>query len=234
MAYWGAIISAVGSLLGGAMSSNGADNAADSQRQAAQQGIDEQRREWDQMRHDLAPYMDAGTGALSGLQKLMRGDYSGFENSPDYLYAKQQMTQGLDRSAAARGRLYSGGYGVDLSGHLNGLASQNLGTYRNFLAGLAHEGQASAAGVGAAGMSMANSIGQLYGNMGDAGAYGAMGSANAWANALNGASRSIGDVWNTSRSSYGGGGSDASAWGGGQQPSTGWGGLPDYYYGGNR
>ena len=40
------------------------------------------------MQANQQPYMQAGTQALGGLSQLANGDYSGFMNSPDYLYAR--------------------------------------------------------------------------------------------------------------------------------------------------
>jgi hypothetical protein len=225
---WGYVAVAAATVIGGAMQSHSAHQAADAQRHSGDAAIDEQRRQFDQLQQNFAPYLQAGQGGLNGLSALNSGDYHGFENSPDYLYARQQMTQGLDRSAASRGRLYSGGYGVDLAGHLNGLASQNLGNYRSSLQWLANLGQNSAAMQGQAGMGMANAIGGIRQYQGNAAADGAIGAGNSWASAINGLGQAAGSYFgNQSASSYGGGGSQV------QQPSNGWGGLPDYYYGAN-
>ena len=109
------------------------------------------------------PYLDygQGMGGLGGLNQLASGDYSGFENSPDYKYAREQMIYGQDHSASARGRLQSGGYAMDLAQGLNGLASQNLGNYRGSLQWGAGLGQNSAQGLAALGASAGNSIAGL-------------------------------------------------------------------------
>ena len=141
-----------------------AGNAADAQQQSSEAAIAEQRRQYDQNRQDQAPYMGYGQGAggLGGLSALMSGnDYSGFENSPDYKYAREQMIYGQDHSASARGRLQSGGYAMDLAQGLNGLASQNLGNYRGSLQWGAGMGANAASGLASLGASAGDSIAKL-------------------------------------------------------------------------
>lgn len=199
---WGAAIAAVGGLVAADMQSGAAGDAADAQAQASAQSIAEQRRQFDQLQANQQPYMQAGTGALSGLERLAAGDYSSFGDSPDYLYARDQMQQGIERGASARGALYNRGTDVDLARHLGGLASQNLGNYRGSLMGLASLGQNAAAGVGNAGMGMANSIGNLAGQQGAAQAQGAYDKANAWSNALGGLAGAAGQYAGNRSSSY--------------------------------
>jgi hypothetical protein len=183
---WGSAIGAIGSIAGGILGNNAAEDAQDAQTEAAQAAIAEQRRQYDQSRADQMPFMQYGQSQLGGLQALANGDYSGFQNSPDYKYAREQMIYGQDHSAAARGRLQSGGYALDLAKGLNGLASQNLGNYRSSLQWGAGLGQNAAAGVGNLGAQAAGNIGSAYGQIGQAGAQGAYDRANSWGNALNG------------------------------------------------
>src|SRR5690606_8201840 len=100
---WGAVAGAAVGLVGSAISNRGARRGADAQQQAALAATEEQRRQFDTTRQDLMPWMDAGRGALDQQQAVLRGDYSGFMNSPDYLYARDASLQALDRGAAARG-----------------------------------------------------------------------------------------------------------------------------------
>jgi hypothetical protein len=55
-------------LLGGAIQSRSAGKASQAQQQAAEQGIEEQRRQFDAVQEILSPYVQAGTTALGGLQ----------------------------------------------------------------------------------------------------------------------------------------------------------------------
>jgi hypothetical protein len=95
-------------------------------------------------------------------------DYSSFFNSPDYQFALQQGQQGVDRDAAARGALYSGGHTADVLKFGQGLASQQFNNYTNRLASLAGVGQTAANELGAYGQNTANSIGNLMTNAGNA------------------------------------------------------------------
>lgn len=167
-----AITAAVVVGVGSAYAANRQGAAAKEQgraaRDAANLGIGAQQDARDQFNTQMKPYVDAGTGALSQLSAINNGDYSGFNKSPDYLYARDQMQQGIERGAAARGGLYSGGTSVDLGNALNGIASQNLGTHYNRLMGLADMGNRSVMGSGQLGQQNANSISDLYGMRGQA------------------------------------------------------------------
>ena len=169
---WAVVAGAAITLVGGAISNRqankGARQAADAQAAGQMAAIEEQRRQYDQTRADQQPWLQTGGWALDQQKKMLGGDYSGFQSSPDYGYAREQMLQGLDRSAASRGRLYSGGYGVDMAGHLNGLANQNINNYWNRLSGLSGTGQNTASGLGQLGANMATNIGNAYGNIGNA------------------------------------------------------------------
>lgn len=92
-------------------------------------------------------YLNLGNQANNGLSSLLSGDYSGFYNSPDYQSAMQSGTQALDRSAAAKGSLYSGGHSADLTAYGQNLANQYLNSYRNSLMGLSNTGLNAANGV---------------------------------------------------------------------------------------
>src|SRR5690606_10761864 len=92
----------------------------------------------------------------------------------------------LERGAAARGGLYSGGTSVDLANAMNGIASQNYGSYYNRIAGLAGVGQTAASNLGQLGQAAASNIGNAQMAAGNARASGYAGQANAWNSALGG------------------------------------------------
>ncbi len=162
---WGAVAAAV---VGGVMSNQAAKKGANATNQANQQAIDEQRRQFDLTRSDQAPWMQAGTGALSQMQALNSGDFSSFTQSPDYAFARDQGLQGLERGAAARGGMYSGGADADRMKFASGLASQNYNQYYNRLQSMAGQGQTTASGLGQLGMGMATNVGNGLLNMGQA------------------------------------------------------------------
>lgn len=189
--------------------------AGRAQASAAQQTLDTQQGIYDQSRQEAMPYLEAGNNALTGLNALAAGDYSAFENSPDYLYAQQSGLAGLDRSAAARGGLYSGGADADRIALASGLATQNLGNYRNSLMGLASMGQNQSQYLG--------QLGQNYGNQ-FANAMGLKGQANAQVAAAGpmtqaGYGNALAAAASTYAGAAGGGGNALSGW----QPSSAWG-----------
>lgn len=145
-----------------------AKKAGQAQSNAAQQTIDKQQGIYDNSMSLAQPYYDAGTNALGQLDAVNSGDYTGFNSSPDYLFAQQQGLQGLDRSAAARGGLYSGGADADRMTFASGLASQNLGNYRNNLMQLANMGQNQSQYMGQLGQNFGNQFGQAMGIKGQA------------------------------------------------------------------
>ena len=125
-----------GSLASGILGNRGARQAMRAQQQAANQA----QGYLDTAQQGYQPYTQAGTDNLNRLNQLMGGDYSGFMSGPDYQAAYRQGLNALDRSAAARGSMYSGGADADRMAFSSDLASQYLGNYRNALSGLAGMG----------------------------------------------------------------------------------------------
>jgi hypothetical protein len=68
---WGYVAVAAATVVGGAMASDAAGDAADTAAQASREASDasiaEQRRQYDLNREDQAPYLAAGTGAVNRL-----------------------------------------------------------------------------------------------------------------------------------------------------------------------
>lgn len=138
-----------------------AKGAANAQSRAVDAATAEQKRQFDLTRQDRQRWLEAGQGAVTQMQALNSGDFSSFKESPDYQFAFDQGLQGLDRSAAARGSLYSGGHSADLMKFGQGLASQNYNQFYNRLAGLSGTGQTTASGLGTLGQQYANNVGQI-------------------------------------------------------------------------
>lgn len=152
---WGAALATAGAAYGAHEQGKAGEAAARGSREAAALS----QAQYEQSRRDQIPYMQAGQNALTQLQNLNRGDYSGFTESPDYQFARDQGIKGLDRSAASRGTQYSGGQLAALADYSGGLASQTYGDYYNRIANLAGLGQNAAAGVGNQGMAYAGQAG---------------------------------------------------------------------------
>lgn len=230
---WGAALAAGATLYAADKQSSAADKAAKSSKDATAQAIAQQNLNYDRTAANLNPYIGAGTSALGGLDRLASGDYSGFESSPDYQFTLAQGLQGLDRSAAARGNLFSGGQQADILKYAQGLAGTQLGNYRNFLTGLAGMGQGAASNLGSIGAGQAGSIGNyLMGNAGaqaDAGYNNANASTNL-ANQLAGLGGQLYGQWNNNpanvtTSSYSGPLSASAPYTGNNSLATSWPGM---------
>ena len=165
---WGALIVAGGTYLASREANKGAGKAADAQAEANALGIAEQRRQFDLTRQDMMPWLTSGRGALGRLDAASNGDMSGFQQSPDYNFRFDQGMQGLDRSAAAKGSLFSGGADADRIAFGQGLASAEYGNWWNRQAGLAGVGQTTASQLGSLGAGMSSNIGNLLNNTGQA------------------------------------------------------------------
>ena len=127
-----------------------ARKASDAVQQGNNQAIGTINGFYDKSAANYQPYLNygQGMGGLGGLDKLNSGDNSGWMNSPDFKAAQDAGMYSMDHSAAARGRLYSGGYGMDAAKGLGDIASGYLGNYRNSLQWGANLGQQSAQGLG--------------------------------------------------------------------------------------
>lgn len=178
-----------------------AGDAADAQRDAANLGIGEQRRQFDTFQQNIQPYLGIGQTGIDGLNGLLN-DPNSIEQSNAYKFRFDQGLTGLDRSAAAKGGLYGGGHSADLLSYGQGMASQEYGNQWNRLMGLANMGQNSAVGAGQLGQQSANSISGLYGQQGSAAANGAINSANAWSGAASGLAGIAGQYLGQRQSSY--------------------------------
>lgn len=174
----------------------GASRAADSQEAAAMRAMDFQKAIYEQSRKDQMPWLQAGQTTLADLMRQMQSggfdrqfDASSLGNDPGFQFRMQEGQKALERSAAARGGLNSGGFMKGLARYSQGLASdefqnawsrnqaENTGRY-NRLANIAGLGQTTATNLGNMGAGYADSMSNLYGAMGNAEAARAVGVAN--------------------------------------------------------
>lgn len=192
---WVAVGVGAATLIGGAIQADSAEDAGNAAAQGGQLSIAEQRRQFDLSRQDQLPFLEAGYDALRLQNQALKGDWSGFQNSPDYAYAYQQGMQGLDRSAAARGGFMGGGADADRIALGQGLASQNFNNYWDRLAGRAGQGQSSAQNLGALGGQYATNIGNTYQDIGNTRASSYMAQGNAWGDAFGQAAGAFGQYY---------------------------------------
>jgi hypothetical protein len=189
MTFWvaGAV---VGSSLIGASASK---SAASSQAAAADRAAELQNQQFQQTRQDQMPWLKAGEQALNKLIPMT--DYTKFgmdqfTADPGYAFRLSEGQKALDRSAAARGGLISGGalkaaqrYGQDMGSQEYMNAFNRYQTERsaalNPLQSLAGVGQTAATNLGTMGAANAANVGNLITGGAAAQAAGRIGQANA-------------------------------------------------------
>lgn len=152
---WG-VAAAVGGAL---ISKNASDKASRASKNATDQQIAEERRQYDQTRQDQLPFLQTGYDALKRQKAYLDGDASGFQNSADYKFAVDQGFKGLNRGLARNGALWSGGGDADRIAFGQGLASQYANNYWSKLAQQAGQGGSTASSLGSLGANMAGNIG---------------------------------------------------------------------------
>lgn len=201
----------VGGIAGAVISSNASSSAADKQQSSANYATDVQKQQYDQTRQDQQPWRQAGAGALTQMQDpsfQKNFSASDFQQDPGYQFDLQQGQQALERSAAARGGLQSGGTMKGLAQYTQGMASneyqnaynrfqQNKTTNFNQLASIAGLGQTANGQLGQAGENMASNVGGIA--MSNANAQGAASIArgNVWGGAINGGINAGANTWQT-------------------------------------
>ena len=178
---------AAAALAAAEIEATGATDAAAIQAAAAQAGIDEQQRQFDAMQELLSPYVQAGTQSLTSQQNLaglngaeaQAAAINALSNSPEMAGLYAQGENALMQSGSATGGLRGGNTQAALAQFrpqmLSGLINQQYGR----LGGITQMGQASAAGVGSAGMQSATNIANLLAQQGNASAGGITGAAAA-------------------------------------------------------
>jgi len=186
----------IGSALLGSSASR---SAASTQADAANRAADLQMQQFERQVELQEPWRQAGITALNKLIPLST-EYTPFgmkqfQQDPDYAFRMQEGMKALERSAAARGGLLSGGmlkgaqrYGQDLASQEYMNAFNRYQAERNAqlnpLQSLAGVGQTATNQLGQAGQTMAGNVGQALGAAAQARASGYIGGANALSQGL--------------------------------------------------
>lgn len=213
---WGMVAVAGATVVGSVISSKAASSAADAQSQAAQQGLDAQRQQFERSVELNEPFRQAGIssqnrlltylglpGAETGspLYNKYSGDFSmkDFQQDPGYNFRLSEGLKALDRQAAARGGLISGSalkaaqnYGQDAASQEYQNAFNryqvNRANQLNPLQSLMGAGQTATNTLTGVGQNYANNMAEGYAGMGNARASGYVGQANAINNGISGLS----------------------------------------------
>jgi hypothetical protein len=221
---WSFIVPAAVSLFSANKQSKAAQSAAAATAAATDEATQLQREMYQQTREDQAPYREAGYNALAQMQrtagnvpgafKFGAGDY---QADPGYAFRLAEGQKALDRQAAARGGLISGGalraaqrYGQEmgsqefgnaynraLTGYNTGVASENQ--LYNRQAALSGIGQTATNLVGQAGQNYGTSVGNALINQGANVGNARMAAASAYGSALSG----IGSAYGRNPVSFG-------------------------------
>ncbi|MDZ4254212.1 MAG: hypothetical protein U1A72_16720 [Sulfuritalea sp.] len=181
------------SVIGGGAAIFGASKASKAQKSAAKKGTETQLQMFEIARGDLNPFRKTGKQALFSLadmygiqrpgseggQAFSESSLEAFRNSPDYQVASREAITALDRSAAARGNLLSGGHTRRVMEVGADIGSRYFGSYLDRLANLAGLGQSSAAGTAAGALQTGQGVAQSQLQAGEASAAGTVGATNA-------------------------------------------------------
>jgi hypothetical protein len=229
-----------GAILGGGIAASGARSAGETQAGAAREGANVQaqsareaqalqKQMFDIQREGQEPFRQAG---LTGQNRLMEylglggnagaagyGRYgrdfgmSDFQADPGYAFRLSEGQKALDRSAAARGGMISGGalraatrYGQDMGSQEYQNAYNRYQTNRSNqlqpLGNLMASGQSAAANVGSAAGQYGANAGNLITGAGNAMAGGITGAGNAMAAGQMGVGNTLASALQTGISSY--------------------------------
>ena len=192
---WMMAAAVIGSSLIGSSSAN---EAANVQAGAADRAAELQQQQFNRQVELQAPFREAGVRALPELEAASRYKNFGMEQftaDPGYGFRLAEGQKALDRQAAARGGLISGGalkaaqrYGQEMGSQEYTNAFNRYQTERqarlNPLQSLAGVGQTSVAQLGQAGQAMATGVGEAGAAAAQARASGYMGGANALSQGL--------------------------------------------------
>jgi len=180
----------IGNIASGYFQGEASKDAANTQSEAAQAGIDEQRRQFDAIQQLLNPYVEAGGNALQQQQALagtlgqaaQQEALNSIQSGSEFRSLVQQGENSILQNASATGGLRGGNIQSSLAQFRPALLNNLINQKYQQLGGLSQMGQSSAAGVGSAGQSSANNITNLLGQQGQAIAQGQIGQGNALAN----------------------------------------------------
>ena len=180
-------------LASGFMQGEAASEASAAQGASAQAGIDEQRRQFDTVQKLLKDYTEAGPEALAAQQTLLglkgpeaeRAAIERISGGETYKALAAQGENALLQQASATGGLRGGNIQAALGQFRPQLLSSLIEQQYGRLGGMTSMGQASAAGVGSAGMQTGTNIANLLGQQGAAEAGGILGEAKAYGQLFN-------------------------------------------------
>lgn len=187
----GAILSGVGSVVGGITAANAAEAAAEQQSEAARNALALQREMFEYQKSLLEPYRTAGTAALGRLTGAMglggpAQQQQMLEMDPGYGFRLGEGLKALERMQAARGNMLSGGAMKAGQRYAQDYASGEYSNAYNRLANIAGLGQTAGTQLGGAAQQFGQTAGNVMGQEANALAAGRIGRGSAYGNAIQG------------------------------------------------
>lgn len=171
--------------------SSSAKSAANTQAAAADRAADLQYKQWREGVELQEPWRQAGINALNKMGTGFTGEVD-MTQDPGYQFRLSEGMKALERQAAARGGLISGGalkaagrYGQDYASNEYQNAYNRALSQYNTTAALAGVGQTATNQMVNAGQAMASNVGEAGAAAAQARASGYMGTANALSSGLN-------------------------------------------------
>ena len=185
-------------LIGAAVSSNSANEAANAQTYAADQGVAESRRAQSEATAILRPYVQAGYSSLNSMGDLTgangdeayQAEINRIQTSPEFMSLLENGEKGLLANASATGGLRGGDTQRALMEMRPALLSDQINKRYAQYGGLTQIGQASAAGEASAQLQTGQNIVGLQQQRGAA----AAGESIAQGNIISGLTNQVGSM----------------------------------------
>lgn len=171
-------LAAGATVLGAVTGGKGASKAAKAQAEQQQRALAQQQAQFNQTRADNMPFLQAGQGALGGVQGLLglqgadvqQAALDALRNSPAFTSQYDLGRDAVLQSAAATGGLRGGNTTNSLAQFGAGLFNQILQQQLGNLGGLVNIGAGTAGNLGSLGQANSNAQSQIYSNIGNANA----------------------------------------------------------------
>ena len=190
-----AVLGGLASRSAGKSQAGAAQSAADAQLQASREANALQQRIYEENIARQQPFLETGTGFFNQLAALQRGGPQAAQQflqmDPGYQFRLSEGLKSLDRQAAARGGLISGGALKAAQRYGQDVASQEYGAAYNRLAGLADVGPRAAGVMSNLGQQFAGQYGQNLMAGGQAAAQGYLGAGSARGSAYMGMANAL-------------------------------------------
>lgn len=189
-----AVIGGLASRSAGKAQASAAQSAADAQLQASREANALQQRIYEENVARQQPFLQTGTEFFNRLAAVQRGGPEAqnfLQMDPGYQFRLAEGLKALDRQAAARGGLISGGALKAAQRYGQDVASQEFGAAYNRLASLANVGPQAAGVMSNLGQQFAGQYGQNLMAGGQAAAQGYLGAGSARGSAYMGMANAL-------------------------------------------